>query len=223
MFASIQEGDLLFAPLQAFFYLSLAGAFPFTISRWLGLINTIRVTFFGGTIFQMPGVSQAGVIARGDEPHVTVQICSYNEGSVVIETIAKACSMRWPKDKLTIQICDDSNDLESILHIKESVTYWKQRGFDIARLTRRGRVGYKAGSLRHHFSKVKGKFVAFLDADHHVEADFLQNAMRYFFDLAGKVRQDLALVQLPWGYYNIHQNILTECGEYYFTISKRQN
>jgi hypothetical protein len=75
-------------------------------------------------------------------------------------------------------------------------------------------VGYKAGNLRYSFNKIKGEYVAYFDADHRPEGDFLQNVMPYFFTQAGETKNEIALVQTPWAYYNIHQNLLTEYGEF---------
>ena len=145
-------------------------------------------------------------------PHVTVQICSYNEGGVIRDTVACACSLDWPKNKLTIQVCDDSTHRESIDIVEDTVRKWQAQGVDIEHKRRRTRVGYKAGCLRHHFLSIVGDFVAHFDADHRPEPNFLQNSMPYFFDSQGHPKEDVGLVQSPWGYYNTHSNILTECG-----------
>ena len=145
-------------------------------------------------------------------PHVTVQICTYNEGGVIRDTVACACSLKWPKNKLTIQVCDDSTHRESIDILEEIVRKWQAQGVDIERKTRKTRVGYKAGSLRHHFHSIVGDFVAHFDADHRPEPNFLQNVMPYFFDAQGNPKENVGLVQTPWGYYNTHSNLLTECG-----------
>lgn len=43
-----------------------------------------------------------------------------------------------------------------------------------------------------------------------MEPDFLRKSMPHFYDNLGNVIEDIGLVQAPWGYYNIHQNYLTE-------------
>ena len=43
-------------------------------------------------------------------PHVVVQITVCNEGAVVTRAIGTAAELDWPRDKLHIQICDDSDD-----------------------------------------------------------------------------------------------------------------
>lgn len=43
-----------------------------------------------------------------------------------------------------------------------------------------------------------------------METDFLRRAMPHFFDKDGEEKHDIGVVQAPWGYYNMHQNLLTE-------------
>ena len=46
-----------------------------------------------------------------------------------------------------------------------------------------------------------------------MEPDFLRRAMPYFFDKDGEEKPDVGVVQAPWGYYNMRQSLLTECGK----------
>lgn len=209
----LREEDALFEPL---YYLTCVCSFAFfaySVPRWKHLITSIRAVCFEGTVAGVAGVPKPGPIEAGKEPHVTVQICAYNEGSVVPDTIASACMIDWPKDKLTIHVCDDSTDTMSTFLIEKTVEYMKKRGFDCERLSRPDRVGYKAGNLRYNFPKIKGEYVAYFDADHRPEPDFLRNTMPYFFDEEGKSKKKTALVQTPWAFHNTHENILTECGK----------
>ena len=64
-------------------------------------------------------------------PGVTIQICSYNEGLVIVDTIARVCSLDWPRDRLFVQICDDSTDETSVKVVKKCVLTWKERGVNI--------------------------------------------------------------------------------------------
>ena len=43
-------------------------------------------------------------------PHVVVQIPSFNEGPVLRRGVEAAAALDWPRDKLHIQILDDSTD-----------------------------------------------------------------------------------------------------------------
>ena len=103
---------------------------------------------------------KGGWIQHGEEPHVTIQICTFNEGALTQKTIDHACSVDWPANKLTIQILDDSTDSSSIEVNEARVAHWRERGVDISRLTRPNRTGFKAGSLGYHFDSVKSDFIA---------------------------------------------------------------
>ena len=209
----LEEGNLLFGPLYSLFVLCVVVHYLFTLPRWKHFVTSIRALFFDGTRAQVAGKPKPGLIKTGMEPQVTVVICAYNEGAVVPTTIDHACMIDWPADKLTIHVCDDSTDETSMRLIDESVAYWKGMGVDIERLTRPDRVGYKAGNLRHNFPCIKGDYVAYFDADHRPDHDFLQKTMPYFFDQNGQTKKKTALVQTPWAFYNTHENMLTECGK----------
>ena len=137
---------------------------------------------------------------------VTVQILSYNEAEVVPKTIAKACELNWPKDRLFIQVLDDSTDLSAVRIVKNVVSMYRRRGIQIEYKTRPDRHGYKAGNLNYHFNSIQTEFVLHLDGDHQVEPDVLHRTVPIFQN-----KPKLALVQAPWGYYNTHSNVLTEC------------
>jgi len=147
MALQLQTDDSLFWPVYWLYWICSVAFFAYSIPRWKHLITSVRALYFHETVAAVSGVPLPGPIEPGKEPHVTVQICAYNEGSVVPETIAKACMLDWPKDKLTIQVCDDSTDKLSIFLIEKTVEYMKDRGADVERLSRPDRVGYKAGNL----------------------------------------------------------------------------
>lgn len=216
MWYQLEEDSLLYGPVFAIFLICLGGSFFFTVSHLTNLITSFRAIHLEGTPSEIPDAPKPGVIDEGCEPHVTIVICAYNEGIVVPKTLEKACQVDWPRDKLTIQVCDDSTNTESIMLIDKAVAYWKSKGMDVDRLTRPDRVGYKAGSLRYHFHRTKGEYVAYFDADHRPEKDYLRNMLPYFYDEDGKTIEKRGLVQAPWAFHNTHQSLLAECGKYLF-------
>lgn len=150
------ENDPWHLPLLTVFLFNVAVLWCFQISKWTNLFHAITSTKF----FTNNERDKAGKIPPGEEPHVTIQICCYNEGGVVKETIARACCADWPLDRLTVQVLDDSTDVASVAIVSEAVAIWRARGVDVVRLTRPSRIGYKAGNLRHCFECIKGDFVA---------------------------------------------------------------
>ena len=147
-------------------------------------------------------------------PHVTVQICTYNEGDVIRETIAAASQLDWPLSKLTIHVLDDSTNQASMEIVEHAVQEWRQLrpGLDLCRRTRPTLHGYKAGNLRHHCSAIQGDLVAYFDADHRPEATFLRVTIPYFYHGDGTFNPNIGLVQTPWAYDNTHYSLLTESG-----------
>uniref|UniRef100_A0A7S4JMQ5 Sulfotransferase domain-containing protein n=1 Tax=Odontella aurita TaxID=265563 RepID=A0A7S4JMQ5_9STRA len=154
---------------------------------------------------------EGGHLTTGSEPLVTIQICAYNEAAVIEATIDAACSVKWPREKLVVQVLDDSTNYNDRLIAKSRTEHWQKQGVNCQHLTRPSRVGYKAGNLSFHMHKIQGEFVAFFDADHRCEPEFLHHTVPHFFDNLGHSKYDVGLVQAPWAYYNTHETLLTEC------------
>ncbi|GFP81632.1 probable xyloglucan glycosyltransferase 5 [Phtheirospermum japonicum] len=140
-------------------------------------------------------------------PMVLVQIPMCNEREVYELSISAVCQLDWPRDRLLIQILDDSND-ESIQRlINGEVSKWNQKGINIIYRHRLLRTGYKAGNLKSAMScdYVKGyEFVAIFDADFQPTSDFLKQTVPHFKD-----NPDLGLVQARWAFVNKDENLLT--------------
>ncbi|XVF32107.1 hypothetical protein REPUB_Repub17cG0053500 [Reevesia pubescens] len=142
-----------------------------------------------------------------DYPMVLVQIPMCNEREVYHQSIAAVCIMDWPKERMLVQVLDDSDDLDVQLLIKAEVQKWQQRGVHILYRHRLIRTGYKAGNLKSAMScdYVKNyEFVAIFDADFQPAPDFLKKTIPYF-----KGYDDLALVQTRWAFVNKDENLLT--------------
>lgn len=136
-------------------------------------------------------------------PTVTIQLPLYNEKYVVVRLINAVCQMDYPKERLQIQILDDSDD-DTIELIKSLVDSYKARGFDIIHVHRTARFGYKAGALKAGMKSAKGEFIAIFDADFIPPACFLKKAINNFVD------PKLGLVQCRWGHLNENYSTLTE-------------
>ena len=135
-------------------------------------------------------------------PVVTVQLPMFNERYVVEGLLRKVTAIDYPKDKLEIQILDDSTD-DTWELCKEQVELYRAQGFDIKCLHRTDRTGYKAGALEAADAVARGEFLLILDADFRPEPDILRVVMPYFTD------EKVALVQTRWGHLNRNKNLLT--------------
>ncbi|KAL5794731.1 hypothetical protein ACOSP7_003325 [Xanthoceras sorbifolium] len=152
----------------------------------------------------------AGKVEGGnleDYPMVLVQIPMCNEREVYAQSIATVCVQDWPRERMLVQILDDSDELDVQLLIKAEVQKWQQRGVHILYRHRLMRTGYKAGNLKSAMGcdYVKDyEFVAIFDADFQPAPDFLKKTIPYF-----KGNDDLALVQTRWAFVNKDENLLT--------------
>lgn len=135
-------------------------------------------------------------------PMVTIQLPIYNEMYVVDRLIDAVCALDYPKDKLEIQVLDDSTD-ETREIAELAVRRQRERGFDIVYLHRTDRTGYKAGALDAGLKVAKGEFIGIFDADFVPGSDFLRRTVPYFND------PGVAVVQARWGHLNQAYSLLT--------------
>ncbi|HYP57326.1 MAG TPA: glycosyltransferase, partial [Beijerinckia sp.] len=88
----------------------------------------------------------APAIAEADLPHVLVQIPVFNEPEMVADALRSAAALDWPRDRLHIQLLDDSTDVTTAI-AQAAVNKLRAQGFDVLHLCRADRTGYKAGAL----------------------------------------------------------------------------
>ena len=99
------------------------------------------------------------------------------------QSISAACQLDWPKDRMLIQVLDDSDDESIQWLIKSEVSKWSQKGINIVYRHRLVRTGYKAGNLKSAMNcdYVKDyEFVAIFDADFQPNPDFLKLTVPHF-------------------------------------------
>lgn len=136
-------------------------------------------------------------------PMVTVQLPMFNELYVAERIIETCAAFDYPKDKLQIQVLDDSTD-ETKDVIAKKVAEVAARGINIQHVHRVDRTGYKAGALDAAMDQVQGEFIAIFDADFVPEPDFLKKTMPYFQN------EKIGVVQTRWGHINKDYSLLTE-------------
>jgi cellulose synthase/poly-beta-1,6-N-acetylglucosamine synthase-like glycosyltransferase len=136
-------------------------------------------------------------------PQVTVQLPIYNEMYVVERLVDSVCALRYPKDRLEIQVLDDSTD-ETTLVAQATVDRYREQGFDIHYLHRQDRKGFKAGALDAGLGVAKGEFVLIFDADFVAPPDYLEKTLGHFRD------PKVGMVQARWGHINRDYSLLTQ-------------
>ncbi|HEX7961347.1 MAG TPA: glycosyltransferase, partial [Terriglobales bacterium] len=97
-------------------------------------------------------------------PRVTVQLPIFNEQFVVDRLVDAICRLDYPKDKLDIQVLDDSTD-ETVEVANAVVQRYAALGNPITYIHRTNRHGVKAGALHDGLKTAKGDFIAIFDAD----------------------------------------------------------
>lgn len=136
-------------------------------------------------------------------PVVTIQLPLFNELYVVERLIDSICLIDYPKDKLEIQVLDDSTD-ETTQITGAAVEAKQKEGFDIHHIRRGSREGFKAGALKEGMKIAKGEYIAIFDADFIPHRDFLKKTLSFFTD------DNIGMVQTRWEHLNGDYSILTK-------------
>jgi len=137
-----------------------------------------------------------------DLPKVCIQLPIYNEVYVVDRLINAVCKINYPKDKLEIQILDDSTDETSEV-LKKLTAEKHKEGFNIVYYHRDKREGFKAGALKEGLEKTDAEYIAIFDADFIPNEDFLEKTIHYFTD------PKVGMVQTRWEHLNAEYSLLT--------------
>jgi cellulose synthase/poly-beta-1,6-N-acetylglucosamine synthase-like glycosyltransferase len=135
-------------------------------------------------------------------PRVTVQLPVFNERYVVERLIRSIAAFDYPRDRLQIQVLDDSTD-DTVEISRRVVAELAAAGVDIELRHRVNRQGFKAGALQEGLESATGEFVAVFDADFVPDPDFLQKTVHHFTDDA------IGMVQVRWGHINSDYSLIT--------------
>ncbi|MBA3686133.1 MAG: glycosyltransferase, partial [Planctomycetes bacterium] len=141
--------------------------------------------------------------ADADLPRVLVQLPVFNERDVVVRLVEAIGRLDWPKDRLIIQLLDDSTD-DSVAIGQVAIAALRATGIDAVSLHRHDRTGYKAGALEAGMNACDAPYIAIFDADFIPNPDFLRLAIKPLLSDPG-----LALVQGRWDHVNRDENVLT--------------
>ena len=141
--------------------------------------------------------------AQWDElPLVTVQLPMFNEMYVAERLLEGVAGIDYPKDKLEIQVLDDSTD-ETQRIAAAKVEELRARGFDAVYIHRTDRTGYKAGALENGVKQAKGEYLLVFDADFVPTPSIIQQLIHHFTD------PKVGMVQARWGHLNRDYSMLT--------------
>ncbi len=153
-------------------------------------------------------IENSGAAALPTElPYVTVQLPLYNEATVAPRLLDHIARLDYPRDRLEVQVLDDSTDETRALVMAHVARLQEQdgepTGLDIQYIHRVDRTGYKAGALDAGLKVAKGDIVAIFDADFLPQPDFLKSIVGDFSD------PKVGMVQARWGHMNRGHSLLT--------------
>lgn len=145
-------------------------------------------------------------------PFVLVQLPMFNERFVAERLIDAACALEYPRDRLLIQVLDDSTD-DSTEVARACVERWAARGLPIEFRHRVNRVGFKAGALQEGMEAAPhADLIAIFDADFIPHPDFLTRTVPYFGDVNATHQGSdggVGVVQARWEHLNRERSLLT--------------
>jgi cellulose synthase/poly-beta-1,6-N-acetylglucosamine synthase-like glycosyltransferase len=141
---------------------------------------------------------------EADLPSVTVQLPMFNEVYVAERLIQAASNIDYPRDRLEIQVLDDSIDATSAI-ARATCASLREGGIDIVYLHRRDRTGYKAGALAEGMKHAKGELLIVFDADFVPGPSIVRDLVHFFVD------PQVGMVQARWAHLNRTHSLLTRC------------
>ena len=173
----------------------------------LFIISAIIITAYTVNFYYLAFVSrtrkESHATVDWGTPSVTIQLPIYNEKYVAKRLVDAVCNLDYPKDKLRIMVCDDSDD-DTVELLRGVVDDYKKQGLQIEHVRRGTRKGYKAGALKHAMQTTDTDLVAIFDADFIPPVWFLKRAIPHF------AKSNIGLVQCRWGHVNENYSTITQ-------------
>jgi cellulose synthase/poly-beta-1,6-N-acetylglucosamine synthase-like glycosyltransferase len=190
--------DLMLVPVAVFYLLVVGALFIYGI-------NFFYLTYLSWKNKRL----QTPPPIMNEYPSVTVQLPIYNERYVADRLIQAVGRLDYPKDRLEIQILDDSTDI-TIEIVAKAVQCLRDQGLHVDHIRREVRTGFKAGALAEGFARSSGEFLAVLDADFLPPSDFLKRTIPNFYANNNKSStRPIAFIQTRWGHINRDYSFLT--------------
>jgi cellulose synthase/poly-beta-1,6-N-acetylglucosamine synthase-like glycosyltransferase len=188
--------------LSALYILALSGLFLYGTNCYVLLLLFRRNRSKGEKEYQDVLKNFETSPWKSDLPRVTVQLPIYNERYVIGRLIKAVSALDYPRDRLEIQLLDDSTD-DSVEIISRLVADYQKQGIPMVHLQRSNRNGFKAGALKEGMKKASGEFFAIFDADFVPPPDFLRKTIPYFLN------PEVGMVQVRWSHINPDYSLLT--------------
>lgn len=136
-------------------------------------------------------------------PRVLLQIPVFNEPLVTEQSLRCVAQLDWPKEKLRIQLLDDSTD-ETSERADAVAAELRAGGAIIDHVRRADRSGFKAGACAHGLTLTDEPFIAMLDADFRPPPNWLKRTVPLFL-----TDDRVGFVQSRCEFQNFEKNWLT--------------
>jgi cellulose synthase/poly-beta-1,6-N-acetylglucosamine synthase-like glycosyltransferase len=146
-------------------------------------------------LFELPAAEPVARELPADVPHVLVQIPVFNEPTVVERALVAAAALDWPRERLSIQLLDDSTDITSDI-AGHAVRRLEREGVAIEHIRRSDRSGFKAGALAAGLGRSNAPYVAVFDADFAPPPGWLRGAMAA---LLAEPKAAFVQTRIEWG------------------------
>lgn len=176
--------------------LALVIIFLYSLSQLQLLLNYLKSQ-------KTTDASEKFDFSEDEYPFVTIQLPLYNEFYVVERLLKNISKIDYPKNKLEIQVLDDSTD-HSLEKTTEIIQEIQNENIDIQHITRITRTGFKAGALKEGLKTAKGEYIAIFDSDFVPGENWLLQTIPYFKN------PKIGVVQTRWGHLNRDYSLLTK-------------
>ncbi|MGD1866003.1 MAG: glycosyltransferase [Phormidesmis sp.] len=201
LFYGLVDSFILATPIVYFGVLFIISLYGFHKVLMIWRFYKYRDNYRGHYSETEFGAAQS--FATADLPYVTVQLPIFNELYVVERLLDAIARLKYPLEKLEIQVLDDSID-ETQLLCQQKITSLQQKGYNITYIQRPTRDGFKAGALDYGLRQASGELVMIFDADFVPMPGTLLQMVDYFVDPA------VGMVQARWSHLNRQYSLLTE-------------
>ena len=142
-------------------------------------------------------------LPEADLPQVLVQIPLFNEHEIGIGAMRAAVALDWPRDKLHIQMLDDSTDESAAMVAREAASL-RAQGFHVEHRHRQDRSGFKAGALAEGLAATNEPLIAMLDVDFRPPRHWLRDVIPVLL-----ADPDAGFIQSRCEFSNYRTNLLT--------------
>ncbi len=166
-------------------WLSLLVGLLLLLSEWGGFFQTIVSSLL---FWKKHKRKEVPISALKSLPKVDIFIATYNESvDLLRRTIVATQLIDYPKDKVSILVCDDGRREDVRLLCEE---------LNVRHITRPDNKHAKAGNLNHAMTVSSGEIIVTMDADMVPRSNFLNETLGYFSN------ERTGFVQAPQAFYN---------------------